>query len=35
MMDVPFGVLLFRGLDSSLVAAVALRHLNGTKAANV
>jgi asparagine synthase (glutamine-hydrolysing) len=33
MTDVPFGVLLSGGLDSSLVAAVAVRHLAGTKAA--
>ncbi|KAL2629960.1 hypothetical protein R1flu_014646 [Riccia fluitans] len=33
MTDVPFGVLLSGGLDSSLVAAVASRHLAGTKAA--
>lgn len=35
MTDVPFGVLLSGGLDSSLVAAVASRHLAGTKAANI
>ncbi|CAM6020844.1 unnamed protein product [Sphagnum balticum] len=35
MTDVPFGVLLSGGLDSSLVAAVASRHLNDTEAANV
>ncbi|KAJ1273674.1 hypothetical protein BS78_05G003000 [Paspalum vaginatum] len=34
MTDVPFGVLLSGGLDSSLVAAVAVRHLAGTKAAS-
>ena len=34
MTDVPFGVLLSGGLDSSLVAAVTVRHLAGTKAAN-
>ncbi|XP_048504536.1 asparagine synthetase [glutamine-hydrolyzing] 1 isoform X2 [Beta vulgaris subsp. vulgaris] len=33
MTDVPFGVLLSGGLDSSLVASVASRHLAGTKAA--
>ncbi|RWW70606.1 hypothetical protein BHE74_00021700 [Ensete ventricosum] len=33
MTDVPFGVLLSGGLDSSLVAAVTSRHLAGTKAA--
>ncbi|KAJ7525347.1 hypothetical protein O6H91_17G046600 [Diphasiastrum complanatum] len=33
MTDVPFGVLLSGGLDSSLVAAVASRHLSDTKAA--
>lgn len=33
MTDVPFGVLLSGGLDSSLVAAVTQRHLAGTKAA--
>ncbi|CAN6194885.1 unnamed protein product [Urochloa humidicola] len=33
MTDVPFGVLLSGGLDSSLVAAVAVRHLAGTAAA--
>ncbi|CAL5053260.1 unnamed protein product [Urochloa decumbens] len=32
MTDVPFGVLLSGGLDSSLVAAVAVRHLAGTAA---
>jgi asparagine synthase (glutamine-hydrolysing) len=35
MTDVPFGVLLSGGLDSSLVATVASRHLNDTKADNV
>ncbi|KAG0598262.1 hypothetical protein M758_12G058900 [Ceratodon purpureus] len=35
MTDVPFGVLLSGGLDSSLVAAVASRHLANTKAANI
>jgi asparagine synthase (glutamine-hydrolysing) len=33
MTDVPFGVLLSGGLDSSLVAAVTARHLAGTQAA--
>ncbi|KAF3789130.1 Asparagine synthetase glutamine-hydrolyzing [Nymphaea thermarum] len=33
MTDVPFGVLLSGGLDSSLVAAVTARYLSGTKAA--
>lgn len=33
MTDVPFGVLLSGGLDSSLVAAVTARHLAGTRAA--
>ncbi|XP_024376778.1 asparagine synthetase [glutamine-hydrolyzing] 2 [Physcomitrium patens] len=33
MTDVPFGVLLSGGLDSSLVAAVAQRHLAGSTAA--
>eukprot|EP00252_Welwitschia_mirabilis_P007352 TRINITY_DN1860_c0_g1_i1.p1 TRINITY_DN1860_c0_g1~~TRINITY_DN1860_c0_g1_i1.p1 ORF type:complete len:564 (+),score=105.36 TRINITY_DN1860_c0_g1_i1:453-2144(+) len=33
MTDVPFGVLLSGGLDSSLVAAVASRHLVGTEVA--
>ncbi|KAJ4786810.1 Asparagine synthetase [glutamine-hydrolyzing] [Rhynchospora pubera] len=33
MTDVPFGVLLSGGLDSSLVAAVTIRHLAETKAA--
>jgi asparagine synthase (glutamine-hydrolysing) len=33
MTDVPFGVLLSGGLDSSLVAAVTVRHLAETKAA--
>ncbi|XP_051142985.1 asparagine synthetase [glutamine-hydrolyzing]-like [Andrographis paniculata] len=33
MTDVPFGVLLSGGLDSSLVASVASRYLAGTKAA--
>jgi asparagine synthase (glutamine-hydrolysing) len=33
MTDVPFGVLLSGGLDSSLVAAVALRHLEKSEAA--
>ncbi|KAB5520582.1 hypothetical protein DKX38_024901 [Salix brachista] len=33
MTDVPFGVLLSGGLDSSLVASVTARHLAGTEAA--
>ncbi|KAK1588224.1 hypothetical protein Q3G72_021115 [Acer saccharum] len=33
MTDVPFGVLLSGGLDSSLVASITARHLTGTKAA--
>jgi len=33
MTDVPFGVLLSGGLDSSLVASVALRHLEKSEAA--
>jgi|UniRef100_A0A804LTU7 asparagine synthase (glutamine-hydrolysing) len=33
MTYVPFDVLLSDGLDSSLVAAVAVRHLTGTEAA--
>lgn len=32
MTDVPFGVLLSGGLDSSLVAAVASRHMNDLEA---
>ncbi|CAM6116697.1 unnamed protein product [Calypogeia fissa] len=35
MTDVPFGVLLSGGLDSSLVAAVTSRHLGETKAAKL
>ncbi|KMZ75108.1 Asparagine synthase (glutamine-hydrolyzing) [Zostera marina] len=35
MTNVPFGVLLSGGLDSSLVAAVICRHLEGTKAAKL
>lgn len=33
MTDVPFGVLLSGGLDSSLVASITSRHMAGTKAA--
>lgn len=33
MTDVPFGVLLSGGLDSSLVASITARYLSGTKAA--
>jgi hypothetical protein len=33
MTDVPFGVLLSGGLDSSLVAAVASRHMDESEAA--
>ncbi len=33
--NVPFGVLLSRGLDSSLVAAMASRHLNDIEVVNV
>ncbi|KMZ61059.1 Asparagine synthetase [glutamine-hydrolyzing] [Zostera marina] len=35
MTNVPFGILLSGGLDSSLVAAVICRHLEGTKAAKL
>jgi asparagine synthase (glutamine-hydrolysing) len=35
MTDVPFGVFLSRGLDSSLVVGVASQHLKDTQAANV
>ncbi|XP_017236614.1 asparagine synthetase [glutamine-hydrolyzing] [Daucus carota subsp. sativus] len=35
MTDVPFGVLLSGGLDSSLVASIAARHFAGTKAAKL
>jgi asparagine synthetase B (glutamine-hydrolysing) len=35
MTDVPFGVLLPRGLDSSLVAVVASQHFNNIEVANV
>jgi asparagine synthetase B (glutamine-hydrolysing) len=35
MTNVPFGVLLFRGLDSSLVVAMASRHCNNIEATNV
>lgn len=33
MTDVPFGVLLSGGLDSSLVASITSRYMAGTKAA--
>lgn len=33
MTDVPFGVLLSGGLDSSLVASITSRYMSGTKAA--
>lgn len=33
MTDVPFGVLLSGGLDSSLVASITARYLAGTRAA--
>ena len=33
MTDVPFGVLLSGGLDSSLVASITARYLTGTRAA--
>jgi hypothetical protein len=33
--DVPFGMLLFRGLDSSLVVTMASRHFNDIEVANV
>ncbi|KAM7259370.1 hypothetical protein ACFE04_015111 [Oxalis oulophora] len=35
MTDVPFGVLLSGGLDSSLVASITARHFAGTKAAKL
>jgi len=35
MTDLPFGVLLSRGLDSSLMVVVASRHLNDAEIANV
>jgi asparagine synthetase B (glutamine-hydrolysing) len=35
MTDVPFGVLLFGGLDSSLVVAMASQHFNDIEIANV
>jgi asparagine synthetase B (glutamine-hydrolysing) len=34
MTNVPFGVFLSGGLDSSLMVAMASRHLNNTKATN-
>jgi len=35
MTDVPFGVLLSRGLDSSLVDVVTSQHLNDIESTNV
>jgi asparagine synthase (glutamine-hydrolysing) len=35
MTNVPFGMLLFRGLDSSLMATVASQHFNDIETANV
>jgi asparagine synthase (glutamine-hydrolysing) len=35
MTNVPFGMLLFRGLDSSLVAVMASQHLNDIETTNV